>query len=64
MQQLYIKMEQKFGVIFKTYANLEILNNLENCLLIIDDSCAEIYKTKNLLSLPLQGVTKTIMLYT
>ena len=38
MQQIYAKMEQKLGVVFKKYANLEFLNNLENCLLIIDDS--------------------------
>ena len=46
MQQIYIKMGQKLGVIFKKYANLEFLNNLENCLLIIDDSCEEIYNDK------------------
>ena len=37
MQQIYVKMKQKLGVIFKKYANLEFLNNLENRLLIIDD---------------------------
>ena len=28
MQRIYIKMEQKLGVIFKKYVNLEFLNNL------------------------------------
>ena len=51
MQQIYVKMEQKLGVIFKKYANLEFLNNLENCLLIIDDSCEENYNDKEFFKL-------------
>ena len=41
MQQIYIKMEKTLGVTFKKYANIEILNILANCLLIIDE---EIYR--------------------
>ena len=60
MQQIYVKMEQKLGVIFKEYANLEILNNLENCLLIIDDSCEEIYNDKEFVKLATAGCHKKI----
>ena len=60
MQQIYIKMEQKLGDIFKKYANLEFLNNLENCLLIIDDSCEEIYNDKEFVKLSTAGRHKDI----
>ena len=60
MQQIYIKMEQKLGVIFKKYANLEFLNNLENCLLIIDHSCEEIYNDKEFVKLATAGRHKKI----
>ena len=60
MQQIYVKMEQKLGVIFKKYANLEVLNNFENCLLIIDDSCEEIYNDKEFVMLATAGRHKKI----
>ena len=60
MQQIYVKMEQKLGGIFKKYANLEFLNNLENCLLIIDDSCEEIYNDKEFVKLATAGRHKKI----
>ena len=60
MQQIYIKMEQKLGVIFKKYANLEFLNNLEIYLLIIDDSCEEIYNDKEFVKLATAGRHKKI----
>ena len=50
MQQIYIKMVHKLGVMFRKYSNLEFLTNLANCLLIIDDSCEEIYNDKELLA--------------
>ena len=62
MQQIHIKMEKTLGVTFKKYTNLEFLNRLANCLLIIDDS-KKFTMTKNLLNWPLQGVTKTLMLF-
>ena len=60
MQQIYIKMEQKLGVFFNKYANLDFLKNLENCLLIIDDSCEEIYNDKELVNLATAGRHKKI----
>ena len=56
-------MEQKLGVIFKMYANLEFLNNLENCLLIIDDSCEEIYNDKKFVELATAGRHKNINVF-
>ena len=53
-------MEQKLGFIFKKYANLEFLNNIENCLLIIDDSCEEIYNDKEFVKLATAGRHKKI----
>ena len=51
MQQIHIKMEKRLSVTFKKYANLEFLNSLANCLLIIDDSCEEIYHDKEFVKL-------------
>ena len=60
MQQIYIKMEKTLGVTFKKYANLEFLNSLANCLLIIDDSCEEIYNDKEFFKLATAGRHKNI----
>ena len=51
MQHIYIKKEKTLGVTFKKYANLEFLNSLANCLLIIDVSCEEIYNEKEFVKL-------------
>ena len=51
MQLIYIKMQKTLGVTFKKYASLEFLNSLANCLLIIDDSCEEIYNDKKFVKL-------------
>ena len=56
----YTEKCNKYGVIFKKYANLEFLNNLENCLLIIDDSCEEIYNDKEFVKLATAGRHKKI----
>ena len=55
MQQIYTKMEKTLGVMFKKYANLEFLNSLANCLLIIDDSCEEIYNDREFAKLATAG---------
>ena len=60
MQQIYIKMEKTLAVNFKTYANLEFLNSLANCLLIIDDSCEEICNDKEFVKLATAGRHKNI----
>ena len=54
---LYRKMQQ---IYIKNYANLEFLNNLENCLLIVDDSCEEIYNDKEFVKLATAGRHKKI----
>ena len=55
MQPIYIKMEQNLGDFFGKYASLEFLNNLENCLLIMADSCKEIYNDKKFVKLATAG---------
>ena len=60
MQQIHIKMEKTLGVTFKNYANLEFSNSLANCLLIIDDSCQEIYNDKEFVKLATAGRHKNI----
>ena len=48
------------GVTFKKYTNLEFLNSLANCLLIVDDSCEEIYNDKGFVKLATAGRHKNI----
>ena len=55
MQQVNIKIEKTLGVTFRKYANLEFLNSLANCLLIIGDSREEIYKDKEFVKLATAG---------
>ena len=60
MQQIYIKMEKTLGATFKKYAYLTFLNSLANCLLIIDDTCEEIYNDKEFVKLATAGRHKNI----
>ena len=60
MQKIYIKMEKTLDVTLKKYANLTFLNSLANCLLIIDDSCEEIYNDKEFVKLATAGRHKNI----
>ena len=55
MQQIYIKTEKTLGVTFKKYANLEFLNSLANCLLIMDDWCKEICNDNEFVKLATAG---------
>ena len=52
-------MEKTLGVTFKKYSNLEFLNSPENCLLIIDDLCEEIYNDKEFVKLATAGRQET-----
>ena len=60
MPQIYNKIEKSLGVTFKKYAKLEFLNSLANCLLIIDDSCDEIYNDKEFVKLATAGRHKNV----
>ena len=51
----YTSKLSKVGVIFKKYAYLELLNNLENCLLIMYDSCGKNYNDKEFVKLATAG---------
>ena len=59
IQQKYIRIEQKLGVIFKKFANLKI-ENFENSLLIIDDPCEENYYDKKFIKFATAGRHKNI----
>ena len=63
MQQIYIKMKKTIGVTFKKYTNLDFLISLANCLLIIDDSCEEIYNDKEFVKLATAGRHKNINVF-
>ena len=60
MHQICIKMEKTLGVTFQKYTNLEFFNSHANCLLIIDDSCEEIYNDKEFVNLATAGRHKNI----
>ena len=60
MQKIYIKLEKTIPVTFKKYTNLEILNSLANCLLIVDGSCEENYNEKEFVKLATEGRHKNI----
>ena len=53
-------MQKTLGVTFKKYANLEFVNSLANCFLIIDDSCEEIYNDNEIVKLATAGRHKNI----
>ena len=59
-EQIYIKIEKTLGVAFKEYNNLEFLNSLANCVLIIDDSCKGVYNDKEFVKLATAGCHKNI----
>lgn len=46
-QPLYDQMQTTLNIEFIPCINFEMIKNLENCLLIFDDSCEEIYQDKN-----------------
>ena len=56
-------MENTLGVTFKKYANLEFLNSLANCRLIIDNSCKEIYNDKEFIKLATAGRHKNFNVF-
>ena len=60
LQQKYIKLEKRLGVTFNKNGNLEFLKSLANCLLIIDDSCEEIYNDNDFVKLTTAGRHKNI----
>ena len=60
MQPIYSQIEQHSNIVFKKFTNLEFLKNTENCLLIFDDSCEEIFNDKEFVKLATTGRHKNI----
>ena len=56
-------MAKTLGFVFKKYINLEFLNSLENCLLIIDNLCEEIYNHKENFNVATAGSLKKLLLF-
>ena len=60
MQPLYALFEQNFGVILKKFVDLKFTQNIENCLLIIDYSCEEIFNDKEFVKIATAGRHRNI----
>ena len=60
MQPIYSQVEQHSNIVFKKFTNLEFLPNTENCLLIFEDSCEEIFNDKEFVKLATAGRHKNI----
>ena len=59
MQQIYSQFDQHSNIVFKKFTNKEFLQNTENCLLIFDNSCVEIFKDKDFVKLATTGRHKS-----
>ena len=46
MQPIYSQVDQHSNIVFKKFTSWEFLQYTENCLLIFDDSCEEIFNDK------------------
>ena len=60
MQPIYSQVGKHLNIVFKKFTNLEFLQNTENCLLIFDDSCEEIFNDKAFVKLATAGRHKNI----
>ena len=60
MQPIYSQVDQHSNIVFTKFTNLEFLQNTENCLLIFDDSCEEIFNDKEFVKLATAGRHKNI----
>ena len=60
MQPIYLQIDQHLHLVFKKFTKLEFLQNTENCLLIFDDSCEEIFDDKEFVKLNTAGQHKNI----
>lgn len=54
-QQSFSSIESSFNIQFLQYTSLEVTKSLENCLLIFDDSCEEIFNDKEFVKLATSG---------
>ena len=54
-QPLFQQMSERLNIEFIPYLDFEIIKNLENCLLVFDDSCEAIYKEQVFVKLAVAG---------
>ena len=54
-QPLFKEMSEKLDIEFVSCLNFQMIKQLENCLLVFDDSCEEIYQEKEFVKLAVAG---------
>ena len=54
-QPLFKEMNEKLGIEFIPCLDFEMIKSLENCLLVFDDSCEEIYQENEFVKLAVAG---------
>ena len=54
-QPKFQSLEKKLNILFKKFSNFEILSELENCLLVFDTSCEEIFNDTEISNLGTTG---------
>ena len=59
-QPLFKEMSEKLDIEFIPCLDFEMIKNLENCLLVFDDSCEEIYQEKEFVKLAVAGRHKKV----
>ena len=59
-QPLFEKMSAKLNIEFVPCLDFQMIKDLENCLLIFDDSCEEIYQEKDFVKLAVSGRHKKV----
>ena len=59
-QPNYQSLEKKLNVEFKQFSGFELVSELENCLLVFDDSCEEIFNDKEFSKLATAGRHRNI----
>ena len=59
-QPKYQSLEKKLNIEFKQFSGFELISELENCLLVFDDSCEEIFNDKEFSELATAGRHRNI----
>ena len=59
-QPKFESLERKLNIQFKKFTSFEIISELEDCLLVFDDSCEEIFNDKEFSKLATAGRHKNI----
>ena len=59
-QPLFKEMEEKLNIEFLSCLNIQMIKGLENCMLVFDDSCEEIYQEKEFVKLAVSGRHKKV----